>query len=112
MPHYWFKIPLGGTAPHLKKAKEDGGGPGVLHELRKDARRRNKSIGKAHFAPDVTSCDASVFSEEEMSEEDCNWFHERWETGGHGRPERRLEADETVLEKDSGWFRGSGGSAS
>lgn len=105
MPHYWFKIPLGGTADHLKRAKAQGGGPGVKRELRKDARSRSKSLEDALFAPGLTSVDADVYSEEPMSEEDSNWFHERWETGEQGCPEPRLAADETVLEPDSGWRR-------
>ena len=31
-----------------------------------------------------------------MSAADCNWFHERWETGESGCPDERLDADETV----------------
>lgn len=108
VPHYWFRIPLDGTAKHLKEAKEAGGAPGVLRELRKDAHKRNKSISKAHFAPGVTSCDASVYSAGAMSPEDCEWFHETWDTGEHGCPPAMLEADETVLEDDSGWIRDPG----
>lgn len=112
MPHYWFKIPLDGTADHLKRAKAQGGGPKVTQELRKDARTRNKSLEAALYAPGLTSVDADVYSDEPMSEEDCNWFHERWETGAKGCPEPRLAADETVLEPGSGWIRDPGGSAS
>jgi hypothetical protein len=108
MPHYWFKIPLDGTAPHLKQAKAQGGGPGVKRELRKDAQSRNKSLADALFAPGLSSVDAAVYSEDELSEEECNWFHERWDTGERGCPEPRFAADETVLEPDSGWIRDPG----
>ena len=108
MPHYWFTIPLGGTAEHLKRAKHEGGAPKVKQVLRIDAREKGKSVPHALFAPGLASVDADVYSEEPMSEEDCNWFHARWETGGRGCPEPRLEADETVLEPDSGWIRDPG----
>ena len=108
MPHYWFRVPLDGTADHLKRAKAQGGAPAVNRELRKDARTRNKSLAGSLFAPGLASVDADVYSDEPMTAEDCKWFHERWETGDDDCPEPRLAADETVLEPDSGWIRDPG----
>lgn len=108
MPHYWFKVPLSGTADHLKQAKQDGGGPKVKQELRKDARDRGKSLYDALFAPDMSYCDAIVWSETDMDEDECDSFNDRWDTGTRGCPEKRLTADETVFEPGSGWIRDPG----
>ena len=108
MPHYWFRVPLDGTADHLKRAKQTGGAPKVRHELKMDAHGRGKEIPNALFAAGLEFVDVDVFSAERMSAADCNWFHERWETGESGCPEETLDADETVLEPGSGWIRDPG----
>ena len=108
MPHYWFRVPLSGTADHLKRAKQTGGAPKVKHELKKDARDRGKEVPNALFAAGLEFVDVDVFSVDRMSAADCNWFHERWETGESGCPEETLDADETVLEPGSGWIRDPG----
>lgn len=108
MPHYWFRVPLSGTADHLKRAKQTGGAPKVKQELRKDASDKGKSVPQALFAPGLEFVDVDVFSVQPMSEADSNWFHERWETGEKGCPEERHDADETVLEPGSGWIRDPG----
>jgi hypothetical protein len=108
MPHYWFRVPLSGTADHLKRAKQTGGAPKVKQELKKDARTKGKSLKDAFFAPDMSACDAIVESDDDLTPEECSWFQERWDTGEQGCPEPRLEADETVLEPESGWIRDPG----
>jgi hypothetical protein len=108
MPHYWFRVPLSGTADHLKQAKQTGGAPKVKHELKKDARDRRKSLAEALFAPDMSFCKALVWSEEDMTPDECESFHKRWDTGEQGCPEKMVSADESVFEPDSGWIRSPG----
>ena len=108
MPHYWFKVPLSGTADHLKRAKDAGGAPKVKQELKKDARDRGKSLEKALFAPDMSYCDALVWSDDYMTETECGSFNDVWDTGVTGCPEPLLSASETVLEPNSGWIRDPG----
>lgn len=106
MPHYWFRVPLSGTAPHLKEAKERGGAPAVKKEIKKDAASRGKEA-QVTFAPDLSYCRVSVFSADPMSQADIDWFKDRWDVQSDGDEDTTLSADETVLEESGGWtFRG------
>ncbi len=102
VPHYWFKVPLSNTAPHLKDAKERGGAPEVKKELRKDAHSKRKSLRHASFTPGLSECLAEVESPEPMTDEECDWFNERWDTGMKGCPVPQYDADETI-EESGGW---------
>jgi len=80
VPHYWFRIPLSSTAPHLKAAKEKHGANGVQRELEKDVAEKQKSLSKpAVFDPDMNACEAWVFSVRPMTREECQWFRDRWD---------------------------------
>ena len=111
MPHYWFRVPLSGTADHLKRAKQTGGAPKVKHELKKDARDRGKCRSTERASLQRTcrrSCDVDVCSADRMSAAECNWFHERWETGESGCPERGSTPTRPSWSPDSGWIRDPG----
>ena len=102
MPHYWFRVPLSGTADHLKRAKQTGGAPKVKQELKKDARdTKGKALPDALLRPGprVRLRRRSSSPRTGMTAADCNWFHE---PVGHRRAAaaraERLDADETVLE--------------
>jgi hypothetical protein len=102
VPHYWFSIPLE-TAPHLKRAKDEGGGPGVKKALRKDAREKGKGVPEVYFTPGLGACAAVLYSHDDLTPEDCEYFKNLWQAESTCLP--RLTADETVLEPDSGWLR-------
>jgi hypothetical protein len=104
VPHYWFSISLE-TAPHLKRAKDEGGGPGVKKALRRDARERGKGVSEVYFTPGLDACAAVLFSDDDLTSEECAYFKDLWEAESTCQP--RLTADETVLEPDSGWTRQS-----
>ena len=111
VPHYWFRVPLSGTAPHLKEAKRRGGAPAVKQEMKKDAAKRGKEV-EVTFAPDLSYCLAAVFSAVPMTQEDIAWFKQRWDVQGDddgGGEETTLSADESVLEESSGWNFSGGG---
>jgi hypothetical protein len=102
VPHYWFKVPLSNTAPHLRDAKRRGGAPEVTKELRKDAHKKHKSIPHVHYAGDLSECSADVYSPDPMTDAECDWFNETWETGERGCPEPQYDTDETV-DTSRGW---------
>ena len=106
MPHYWFRIPLTPTAPHLKEAKQRGGAPDVTKEVRKDAHSRRKSLKDIVFESNLEFCDAIIYSEEPMSNEDCEWFRQHWDIKNpeHAPCTPLLSVDESVL-ADPNWIR-------
>lgn len=110
MPHYWFRVPLSGTAPHLKEAKQRGGAPAVKREIKKDAAMRGKEADVT-FAADLSECRVNVFSAEPMSQEDIDWFRDRWDVRDEDPVDSTLSADESVLESDQWIWRGSSGSS-
>jgi hypothetical protein len=107
VPHYWFRIPLTPTAPHLKEAKQRGGAPEIKKEIRKDAHSRRKSLKSVGFESNLEYCDAIIESDEPMSNEDCEWFRQRWDITNpdHAPCRPMLSADESVL-ADPNWIRG------
>jgi hypothetical protein len=108
MPHYWFPIPLD-TAPHLKKAKQEGGAPRVKWALQNDAAKRGKAVRDVSFAADMNSCKAELISAPDpLTPEECADFIKLWDCPRDTRCEPRLDADETVLEEGSGWVFTSG----
>ena len=79
MPHYWFRIPLDGTADHLKKAKADGGKDDVVRKIAEDAQSKDKTLKATEFAGDESFCDAKIHSPDELTSEECGWFKARWD---------------------------------
>jgi len=102
VPHYWFRVPLDATAPHLKDAKRQGGAPAVTRALRHDAHSQHKAVPEVRYAPDVSECMVDVYSPDELTPEDCDWFNEHWDTGTKGCPVPQYDADETV-DESRGW---------
>ncbi len=84
VPHYWFRIPLEGTADHLKKAKAEGGKDAVKREIGKDAQMKRKTLENTEFANDESYCDAEIDSRAPLTREECDWFRERWDITRHG----------------------------